>query len=691
MKNFKFTFRRRLIEALLLCGAWVCGAGWLSAQDGESGAAPGTGSEPGWGGSLNVPNPFEPAPGGQPSGGGSLRALNPFESAPGGQPTNRHALPQAPSLDSSARLQPRVEESAGVRKMLDGFNLQSGAIDWRGKQFNLGDVEMAHARFEKYLNSPPMASEDDLAYDTLLANISYRLIGREGGSDRARVTEAWRMLYQASEFSMDAGLSEILADRIIGFWQANQKIDELNRRTGTLESDRQYRESKIRSIADQDRREYIDLTRGTGENAAPPPSLDHLSEPELKRLKKIESEMREHEYYEASTKVSQRLEYQSLVVQFFIQRRFQHTLIANDFYRYMFSAEDNVLEGADALRGQVFGDLDVKITTSTLDALAKEAIADVDSSLETIEFLMEQGEIHTATKRMMEAFFLGEYLPAVKRYPLDKKRQIGAYIRDLTRLASALEVKSFDRAELKLREIEAYVKDFDGGKADAFIQTSRQLSSLAVQKALTAAYDQDRKGIQEALSEAVQFWPTNPEIQEFSQKLLKKTDLTDLAALDFDRFIGQNDYRAIFNDRFRFAAALAVDASRNQEFLEIMKRMEIIESAMAQAKELSRIKNAFGAWEVLERVYREHADDQELNRVRGDFAVEASAFASVISRAEKAQTQGEYSKALFAFLEAQKLYPASFFVDEGIRESVNAALNDRIIAAVDESPLEEVE
>ena len=599
--------------------------------------------------------------------------------------SDRPEVVEAPAPASSAQSQssgasPSSNDSAGVQSMLDGFNLQSGAIDWRGKQFNLGDAEMAQARFEKYLNSPPMTSQDDLTYDTLLTEISHRLIGKGGGKEQQRVSEAWRMLYRASEFSMDAGLSEILADRIVSFWQTNQKIAALNLRTEMLESDRQYRESKIRSIADQERTEFIRLTRGTNnQDAPPPPSLDHLSEPEKKRLEKIESEIQEHETFEATAKVTQKLEYQSLVVQFFIQRRFQHALIANDFYRYMFSAEENELEGADALKGQIFGDLDVKITTSTLDALAKEAIADVDSSLEAIDFLMEQGEIHTATKRLMEAFYLGEYLPSVKRYPLEKKRRIGAYIRDLTSLASSLEVKSFDRAETKLREIETYAQDFDGGKADAFIQTSKQLSNLAIQKALTAAYDQDRSGIEVALNEAVQFWPTNPEIQKFTEKLLKKTDIKDLAALDFDRFIRQNDYRAIFNDRFRFAAALALDGGRNQEFLEIMKRMEVIESAMAQATELSRIENAFGAWEVLERVYREHSDDQELNRMRGDFAVEASAFASVISRAEKAQGRGEYSKALFAYLEAQQLYPASYFVEEGIRKAVDVMLVDRAV------------
>lgn len=571
------------------------------------------------------------------------------------------------------------DDSAGVQSILDSFNLGSGAMDWRGKQFNLGDAEMAQARFEKYLNSPPSTSEEDLTYDTLLNEISRRLIGQGGGTDAQRVSEAWRMLYRASEFPMDAGLSEILADRIVSFWQTNKKIASLNLQTERLETDRQYRESKIRSIADQDRQEFIQLTRGTvNEDAAPPPSLDHLSEPERKRLEKIEEKIEENDSFEATSRITQKLEYQSLIVQFFVQRRFQHALIANDFYRYMFNAEDNALEGADALKGQVFGDLDVKITTSTLDALSKEAISDVESSLDTIDFLLEQGEIHNATKRLMEAFYLGEYLPEVKRYPLDKKRRIAAYIRDLTSLASSLEVKSFDRAEARLKKIEEYAEDFDGGKADAFIQTSKQLSNLAIQRALSAAYEQDRTGIEAGLEEAVKFWPTNPGIKEFSDKLLEKTDIKDMATLDFDRFIRQDDYRAIFNDRFRFAAALALDNDRNEEFLSIMKRMEVIESAMAQAKELSRIENTFGAWEVLERVYREYPEDQELNRSRGDYAVKAAQFASVIASAEDAREKQDYGKALFAYLEAQKLYPASFFVEEGIQESVEAILSDRM-------------
>lgn len=413
------------------------------------------------------------------------------------QPEDSASVENPASSDLSKE---QYEDTAGIQSILDSFNLGSGAMDWRGKQFDLGKAEMAQARFEKYLNSPPSTSEDDLRYDTILMDISQRLIGKGGGSDIQRVGEAWRMLYQASEFTMDAGLSEILADRIVSFWQTNNKISKLILKNERLESDREYREAKIRLIADQDRKEFIELARGANdEESVSAPSLDYLSESDKKRLDKIEATILENESFELSSRITQKLEFQSLIVQFFVQRRFQHALIANDFYRYIFTAEESEVEGVDALKGQVFGDLDIKVTTSTLDALSKEAISDVASSLDTIDYLLEQGEIHNATKRLMEAFYLGEYLPSVKRYPLDKKRKIAIYIRDLTSLASSLEVKSFDRAQVKLDQIESYAKDFDGGKADAFIQTSKQLSNLAIQRALSAAYEQDRSGIEVGL------------------------------------------------------------------------------------------------------------------------------------------------------------------------------------------------
>lgn len=151
------------------------------------------------------------------------------------------------------------------------------------------------------------------------------------------------------------------------------------------------------------------------------------------------------------------------------------------------------------------------------------------------------------------------------------------------------------------------------------------------------------------MQEAVQFWPTNPKIQEFLKTMIGKVDLKDVATTDFDRLFSQKDFRGIFNDRFRFAAALAMDNSRNKEFLEIMKRMEVIETSIGQAKELARLKNNFAAGEVVEKVYRQFPEDAELNRIRADLTIKASSFAPAISKAEEAAANGDNWVALVAY------------------------------------------
>ncbi len=249
---------------------------------------------------------------------------------------------------------------------------------------------------------------------------------------------------------------------------------------------------------------------------------------------------------------------------------------------------------------------------------------------------------------------------------MDAKREIMRYLRDTDELINAVKVKHVERAEEILKEILTYVKDFDAGQIEAFIETSRQLSNLALQKALVSAQSRNQAGVETALKEAVEFWPTNPEIQKFLKTMVSRLDIKDIAVTDFDHLMEQKDFRGIFNDRFRFAAALATDNARNGKFLEIMKQMEIIETAMSQAKELVRQHNDFAAWEIVEKVYRQFPEDANLNKMRSDLTVNASQFASVIAGAEREAQAGRLWPALLLYIKAKEIYPFSSIANDEI-------------------------
>lgn len=550
---------------------------------------------------------------------------------------------------------------------------QGNLVDFSGKKVDDAQQKIIRARFEKYLNSPPATSSEDLAYNQLLVDISQRLAGKGGGSDAERTLDAWRMLFNAQEYPMDDQLCRTIADKVVNFWQTTKKIEKLAIQNEKLEQDRTRKESGMRMISSMDRREFIAMMRG--KDATPPPSRDYEIDPIKKRIQETEAKIKENKSYEASSRVNQKMDFQSLIVQFFLQRRYYHAMIANDFYRYLFAAEDGKIEGIDSLKGQMFGGVDIKLTTSTIDALCKEAINDADKAVKAAEYLISRGEIHSATQRMLEAFFVGENLACVKTFPMDSKREIMRYLRDCDKLVNAVKVKHVERAAEILKEIQSYTKDFDSGQIEAFIQTSRQLSDLALQKALVAAQTRNQAAVESALQEAVGFWPTNPKIQEFLKTMIGRVDLKDVATSDFDRLFAQKDYRGIFNDRFRFAAALAADQTRNKDFLEIMKRMEIIETSIGQAKELARLKNNFAAWEIVEKVYMQFPEDMQLNKIRADLTVKASAFAAAIAKANEAKTSGDNWAALLAYINAKDIYPMSSIANDEIAKLAKQILN----------------
>lgn len=161
--------------------------------------------------------------------------------------------------------------SADNSAILNMLNSQANLTDLTGKKVDEAQQRLIRSRFEKYLNTPPAASAEDIAYNQLLVDISQRLAGKGGGSDNERTIDAWRMLFNAENYPMDDNLCRTIADKVVNFWQTTRKIEKLLLQNEALEKDRTRKESGIRIISSMDRRDFIDMMRG--KDATPPPHL----------------------------------------------------------------------------------------------------------------------------------------------------------------------------------------------------------------------------------------------------------------------------------------------------------------------------------------------------------------------------------------------------------------------------------
>jgi hypothetical protein len=328
-----------------------------------------------------------------------------------------------------------------------------------------------------------------------------------------------------------------------------------------------------------------------------------------------------------------------------------------------FSVES--LTGAAAVAAQTVSKLVSSL--SQIDSLANEAIRDVNEGVEAYRFLLEQGELNSATERLAETFALGEFMPSVRLLPREDKRRALRFAQRGNELLAALEVNDLTRAEKLVGEMGAMASDFDASKPLAKIETAKTISAMHLAKAKNAAVSGDRSALESELRAAAEIWPRNPDLADVSGQIFQQTDVQQQALLELDRLMEQGDHRAIFRQSAKFIAAAALHPDRQEKLAAILGQMTGVEGALQRAREIQQRGDAAGAWESIQLAAAEFPEDNEINRLRADLASGGAAtFVQALSKGDDLEARGEYGAALAWYLDAHRQYPPSKFAQEKI-------------------------
>lgn len=604
-------------------------------------------------------------------------------------------LAQAPSqLDSSDGLQqpPRSSspsdhsrsdnaQAQATSKFLGAdvpfFNPGNEVVTWDGRNWQVTNNRIFQARFEKFLNAPEANSEDDEAYRRTLQEIIDLLA--PGRVNPSNIDAAFRLLPQASNYPLDANLCDTIADSVYSVWLAQRERDRLQAANQTLDKELTRHEWNAR-IAAQDvtakMRPNTENNDGKNSQSSQALANDLHVEPYLRRKAEVLALIEANKLKRETSSIQVKIEFQAMVVQLFLQRRFQHVLIATRFYRALFGDGDTLLrvEGdAKELFARTTG---LPPTVGILDSTANEMIRDATEGVDAFLFLLNNNEIESATKRLGEAFVIGEYLPALRTLPREKKRLALKFTQDANQLVSALEVKDYALALELIEKLKLTARDFDASKALAAIETARTVSAMHLAKAKNAAVSGDRETLETELRAATEIWPRNPALAEVSGVIFSQSDTQMQALNDLDRLISQKNYRQIFEDQVRFIAASALYPERQEALRQVLTDVQKIETAMIQAREMARHGDLAGAWEQLERAHSSFPDDSQLNQLRAEFTTQAADFVSTLRKAEELEKKGFVGSSLAWFLQARKLYPNSTFAHEGIERLIPIVLPD---------------
>lgn len=557
------------------------------------------------------------------------------------------------------------------------FDPTTDVFSFDGKNFNVNDNRVFRARFEKYLNAEEASSEADIAYRASIREILDTLSPHN--RDATKFPKAVAKLQYTAQFPQDARLCESLANAVYRVYLAQRSQAELQTLNTQLDEQRRQLDwnfdtwTKPTNIRKE--RKLSDDPQAADPPAVNPANAGHIQR-YVQRIAEVEAERVANKAKGQLSEIEAKLEFQALVVQFFLQRRFEHVVMATRFYTEFFKDGAGKLEFEEGSEvEQSFSKtIGFNPTITTLDAFANEAIRDVGQSVESFGFLLDQGEIDGAMRQLQQAFVTGEHLPPVQSVPRERKRMVLTYAQNSFQLVNAIEVKDYALAEKLVTEMKTQAGDFDYSKPTAAIETAKLSSNMRIRTAKNAALQGDNEAYETNILAAAQIWPTNPMLQEQFNLIADSADVQQQAKLEFDRLLSTQSYRQIFTDKARYMAATAEDPDRLKALEQIIGNIQEIETVMKQADTLAKAGNNHAAWEIVEKTFQRFPDDVALSAKRSDLATDVAPFVKALKNAENQENRKQFGSGLAWFLSARQIYPQSEFAEEGINRLIDNIL-----------------
>lgn len=552
----------------------------------------------------------------------------------------------------------------------------------------LGDNRVLKARFEKYLSQPAESDEAALEYRRDVAEILDTVSPFHKPSPN--LYEAFKILPRASTYPGDSNICGTLAEAVYVAMLAKQDITGLKLLNESIEQEKQ---SIIRD-GDWRARHETDKTlgdtkggaggkgKGASSKAAQTPGTGNNSlhyADTLRRITEIEALKKANILRTEAQTIKTKAQYQVNMVQWFVQRRFEHVLMAARFYNQIWKDGDSTLridKNSDVAK--LFSEsMGVSPTVSSLDSLSNEAIREAEKYIQAFDLMLSRSELHTASQRLMEAFAVGEFLSPVATLPLEKKLRVLNYTRDLNEVYGALQARDFGKAKELADRLKGAAKDFPSSKMDGAIAGYTLASDLAIEEAKAHLMAKENDKAAEKIGSATQIWPTNPKLAEF-RKLITDSGPMLTARNDFDRLISEGNYREIAKRQYELAPAIQGDAQREEDFKTIITNLTKIETALGKASEFSKVGQNYAAWEQLKELREQFPDDPKLGRELELLAPKVADFTKALDRARQYEerTPKQTGTALAWYLKARSIYPRSDLAEAGIQRLLDDIILD---------------
>jgi len=201
---------------------------------------------------------------------------------------------------------------------------------------------LAGTQFEQFLNAPAETSEAAQEYRKNMAKIMELLAPP---ASKANQDAAYLLLPKASDFESDANICTTIHDAVYAAANSRVQIQKLTELNEELEKKRSIAEHN-NLLASRDMPLSDVPTGKSDKNNDANQQLERQArmEPTKRALASISQTIEHNKMQIAVAEGQGKFQFQALILQLFVQRRYQHVIIANRFYRALFDDGDQSLE-----------------------------------------------------------------------------------------------------------------------------------------------------------------------------------------------------------------------------------------------------------------------------------------------------------------------------------------------------------
>ncbi len=541
----------------------------------------------------------------------------------------------------------------------DSFDFENGTLNWKGKTFNMGDSRLVRARFERYL-AMPSNDQDYAAYQAILSEIVARLSASNDRLPYEDVRDCWSKLFDAAEYDVDGKSSLTIANLVYLSWRMS---DELKATRGGIIGARENvkaKENFLKRKADflefaadkisfaNKKNSAVKRTRGTTE-------LVHSTQ----ELQKAVAELSAKETSVQLTAAKAVFLYQSQILTFLMERKFQQAQIAAMFYRHIYrGASQELVVGKEQIN-QLFNVSNFVPSVDMFENIATEARKDIADGMNAVNALYNKGHLYGVLERLMETFAIGEFDSALAIFPTDKRIDVLRVYKDISALKSLADSKDYGAMVEILENFKKIAPDFPIRETLAKVRTAQRLSDMHLMAAKQSAALGKANDVKASLAEAMKVWPLNPAINEFNKDLVGLASGASRYVQKFDELLARKNYREIMSESPEYAIAFRNDTQRAEALKSIVVKISQIDTIIAQAEEFSKQNNKYLAWDILENARVLDSKDPKLALMIASIAPDVSDYVKMLGKASESEKNGDFAMALNYYISAREIFPAS--------------------------------